>query len=251
MASQQFQNAYQISPILLTGGVAASYPGGQLPIVNLLQPGNFGGLGGLALDDPLDEFFAQFIPLPGSKLISNKYGQYPFANQSVAANALIVDPLNISLLMLCPVREGGYPQKQSIITALRATLTQHGQMGGSYTVMTPAFPYTDCVLLDLTDVSGGEDKQVQHTYRWDFWRPLITLTQAAAAYGSLINKIDSGLPTDGMTSGPSNTIGFPPSGATPSSTPSAQNLPGAINTGNANPFGAGNANVPFSQSPLQ
>ena len=31
----------------------------------------------------------------------------------------------------------------------------------------------------------------------------------------------------------------------------AQNLPGAVNTGTANPFAAGNANAPFSQSPLQ
>src|ERR1700680_1822169 len=89
-----FKLTYELSPIILTGGIANFMPGGMLPIIALTEPLNFiGGIlsGGGDLD--LDDFFAHFVPLPGSGLVSQEFGEYPFANQAVAANAVIRKPL--------------------------------------------------------------------------------------------------------------------------------------------------------------
>ena len=96
-----FRMAYELSPIIFTNGIASQI-GGALPIILITQALSFieGALsGGSDLD--LDDFFAHFQPLPGSKLASNQYAQVPFANQAVAANARIKQPTSISLRMIC------------------------------------------------------------------------------------------------------------------------------------------------------
>src|SRR5687767_5118560 len=140
-----FRLAYEISPIYLTGGVAGNVPGATVPIISYTEGGGFSQIIRAGEGADLDSFFAHYMPLPGSKLISNAIGQYPFANQSVAANALITSPLNISLMMICPSRNAGdYSRRQAVITSLIRTLEAHNLAGGTYTIATPSFLYTDC-----------------------------------------------------------------------------------------------------------
>jgi hypothetical protein len=227
----QFKITYEISPIILTGGIATNLPGGMLPIVSLTESNNFpDGLLSGGDDLGLDDFFAHFVPLPGSKLASNQFGQYPFANQAVAANARIKQPLTISMRMICPVKDdGGYATKQTIIQSLQATLAQHDAMGGTYTVMTPSFPYVNCVLLEMTDTSNGASAQAQNTYQFDFWQPLLTLQDAQQAQNNLMSQISAGTPINGMPSwsGLSPTVGNPASLGAIGTIPAASGAGGA------------------------
>lgn len=231
MGLSDFQLSYEISPIILTGGSSSSVPGGGTPIVSLLQPGSFsGGLPSSGAQDDLNSYFARFVVLPGSTLIENAVGQYPFANQAVAGNAIIAQPLKVSLLMLCPVRDNGYSQKLSTITALKSSLDDHINQGGTFTVATPAYLYPNLLLLNITDVTDGESKQVQMAYQWNFYKPLLTLDDAAAAQNNLMNKISGGTPVDGdppQWSGTPPTVGNPASGASPSVVPAASGLVGS------------------------
>src|SRR5271154_619703 len=88
-----YKLAFQLSPIVLTGGIATNIPGGMLPILALTQPLQFlSGLLSGGEDIELDDFFANFHPMAGSTLLENDYGNYPFANQAVAANSGIAQP---------------------------------------------------------------------------------------------------------------------------------------------------------------
>lgn len=199
--------AFQKSPILLTHGIAASLPGQILPIIALTEATNF--LTGLLTGGPdidLDNYFANFEPMPGSTLISNQIAMYPFANQAIAANAIIAQPLTVAMKMIVPAQAnanniltqltatGGYPIKLAIMTALQKAFALHVGMGGTFSVITPGFIYTECILTTMRDVSVGESKQVQHTYQLDFVQPLVTLAAAQTAFNSLIQKLTSGLP---------------------------------------------------------
>ena len=229
-----FKLASQISPIILVGGIASAIPGGALPIISVSNALNFaGGLLGGGADLGLDDFFANFQPLPGSTLVEQKIGMYTFANQAVAANAVIRDPLTISMLMVCPSNaSNGYTAKLAAMTALQSTLQQHNNSGGTYTIMTPAFVYTNCVMTSMSDVSHAESKQVQNAYRLDFVQPLVSLAQAQAAQNSMMSKISNGVPTDGALSGLSPTVDSPQSLAAPSVVSSASSASGlTINSG--------------------
>jgi len=210
-------------------------PGGILPIIALTETLNFpAGIlsGGSDLLD-LDDFFATFVPLPGSTLIDNKYGQFPFANQQVAANAVITQPLVISYRMICPAQnELGYPLKLATMTALQASLAQHGVSGGTYICATPSFFYTNCVMLGMRDTSDSRSQQAQNTYQLDFWQPLLTLQSALQAQNNLMSQVTGQTPvpaTDGAVSwsGLSPTTGNPASIAGPSVIPAAAPLAGA------------------------
>src|SRR5579862_4171588 len=109
-----FKLSFEISPIILTGGVAGFIPGGMLPIVAITEALNFadGLLSGGDELSSLDDFFAHFVPLPGATMLEQRIGEYPFANQAVAANATIALPTTISVRMVCPAREdSGYATK--------------------------------------------------------------------------------------------------------------------------------------------
>lgn len=235
-----YKLAYQLSPIIFTGqnsGITASIPGGMLPIIAITQALNFttGLLSGPANLD-LDDFFANFQPLPGSTLIKNQIGTYPFANQTVAANAIITQPLNISLMMLVPVRDtGGYFTKTATMLLLQKAFYQHNAGGGTYTIMTPSYFYTNCVMLAMSDVSSSTTKQAQMAYQLDFYQPLLTLTAALAAQSGLMNKLTNGLQTDGSTSGIGTTVGnTSPPGAAGATSPASSNLPGTGVSGYSN-----------------
>lgn len=195
-----FQLGYELSPIILTQGIASAIPGQMLPIIAITQAANF-TLSLLNGESPIDpnSFFGRFRVLPGGTLIDNEVGDYPFANQSVAANAIIAKPLNVSLLMASPVNQsGGYTSKLITFSALKAALDKHNQSGGTYTVATPAFLYTNCLLVGLRDVSNPASQQMQNAWQFDFVKPLLTLEQASTAtqkLNNLMKSITDGLPT--------------------------------------------------------
>jgi len=188
-AIAQYDLAFQVSPIILVGGIASSAQGGALPIVFLY--GQLALLNG-GTTDP-NAFFARYVPLPGSTLINNQVGMYPFANQAVAANAIIVQPLTLSMLMIAPVNQpGGYLSKLSTFTSLQNSLANHIVAAGTFSIATPAFIYTNLLLTGMTDVTHSENQQQQIEWQLDFIQPLLTLQGAAAAQNNLMSKISSG-----------------------------------------------------------
>lgn len=219
--------SFQVSPIILVGGIAAGTLGGMLPIISLT--GQAAALvqgiatGGITSD----AFFAKFLPIPGSTIISNAVGTYPFANQQVAANAIIQQPLNISLEMIAPVKErGGYLTKLAIFTALQSSLLAHNNAGGTYNIATPAYIYTNCLMTGMTDITSGETNQKQVKWQLDFVQPLITQQQATSAYNSLMGKAASGQQiTSPQWSGQGIAAGTPAQGAAQN----VGNLAGAVN----------------------
>jgi hypothetical protein len=234
-AAAAWKLTYQISPIILTNGIAGAIPGGMLPLVSITEAANFltGLLSGGDITD-LDQYFAHFNPLPGGSLISQDVGHYPFANQATAANAVITKPLRISMHMTCPAKgPGGYISKLVTMTALKAVLDAHNSSGGTYTVATPFFFYTDCLLLELHDVTPGGSIQPQREWQWDFEKPLLTQQQATQALNNLMSQIDGGLPTGNAWSGLSPTVNQPPSLAT------SGVVPAAGDTGGSNVAGFG------------
>jgi hypothetical protein len=182
---------FEISPIILKDGLAKQLPGKMLPIVTILQAGSLvTGLLGGEINLGLNDYFCHFMPLPGSTLIQNQVGMYPFANIDVAANAIIKQPLNVSLLMQCPVnKEAGFISKFMTISALKGALEYHNSLGGSYIVSTPSCILEDCLLISLEDASSGESLQAQNAWRWDFLKPLVSMSDALNAQSSLMGKL--------------------------------------------------------------
>lgn len=244
--STLFALGFQKSPIILVGGLAQDIPGQMLPIISITEgvslitgiiSGNF--------PTSLDDFFADFTVIPSGKLITQQIGHYPFANQAVAANAVIAQPLTLSVRMDCPARGGGdYVTKLAVLTALQAALSAHNASGGLYTIATPSFIYTNCILTDLTDISGNGSAQVQYQWQFDFEQPLVTLPAAQQAYSALLNKIGGGTQISGFPSwsSPSISAASPITGAA-AGVAGAQNLVG-IPAGIAAPV------VAVTQSPL-
>ncbi|OYY59030.1 hypothetical protein [Polynucleobacter sp. 39-46-10] len=193
MANSAFRDAYdlafQVSPIILTGG-SYSFP---FPIIALT--GQLASLGqGIATSGfSLDSFYARFLPIPGGTVINNQIATYPFANQQVAANAIIESPKNISLRMIAPVRDtAGYLTKLAIFTALRNSLNNHNNAGGTYTVATPAYIYQNCVMTAMTDITSEQTSQKQIEWQIDFIQPLISTQDANAAFSAQMAKLSGG-----------------------------------------------------------
>jgi len=241
LGQELFKLSFQISPVILVNGVASQIPGQMLPIVALTQAADFtaGLLNGVNTLTSLDDYFAHWKPLPGTTLVSNQIGSFPFANQNVAANAIVAQPLNISLQMSCPVQhEGGYTAKLATLTVLQQTLTQHNALGGTYSIATPGQIFANCILLQVRDISAGESKQVQHTWQFDFVQPLVTINQATQVLNTLMDKISGGLPTGikPVWSGPSALTGAAVAGSP--ALPGITNLDGTFAaTGGSNAYG--------------
>lgn len=224
-AELAWKMTFQLSPIIFTGGIAGQIPGGGLPIILITESLSFvGGILGGGTNIDTDSFFANFQPLPGGKLASNDYARVPFANQQIAANARIKQPLTLSMRMICPARgPGGYGIKLATMSALQSVVGQHAALGGTYTVATPSFFYSNMLLNDIVDTSLGASSQAQNTYEWQFWQPLLTLQDAQNAQNNLMNQITGGVAV-GQT--PSWT-GLPPTTGNPSSLGSVGTLPAA------------------------
>lgn len=221
MSNSVFRGIYdlgfQVSPIVLTSGIASAMPGNSLPIITL-----FAGLlgtaqnvlttGGLSLQD----FPWRFLPVPGSAAINQTVATYPFANRQIAANATVEQPRSVSMRMISPVQsKGGYITKLPAFTSLQTALNKHNNLGGTYTVVMPSLIYTDCLLLSVTDATPDSSKQKQIMWKWDFMQPLVTTQQIQSAQSGLINIISGGGKLTNPTwSSPANSINNAIQGAT-------------------------------------
>ena len=191
---------YQVSPITLSGGLFSGAPGGDMSIaaltgaVSLIQ----GAITNQGIS--LNDFPIRFMVVPGGMLINNSVATYPFANQYVAGNANIFQPLPVALVMIAPVNDiAGYLTKQSLLSGIQNTFQSHILAGGTFDIMTPASNYYDCLLTTMSDITGGDTKQQQIIWQLDFVKPLITQQQAQAAMGTLLQKISNGSPVTSPT----------------------------------------------------
>lgn len=178
--------AFQSSPILLTNGILSGLPGLALPIIAITEAINFplGLLTGGNVD--LEKFYATFEVLPGASVIDQEIGRYPFANQAIAANAVIAQPLQLSYRMVAPAQERfGMFTKLAIMTALIEALKRHNQSGGTYICLTPSYIYVNCVMRAMRSTPTGRTVQPQDAWQLDFEKPLITLSDADAAMNGL------------------------------------------------------------------
>lgn len=243
-----FKQLFEINAIFLSGGISSQITGGITSLMSYLQNNLLsGGVTGPADSLDLDKYFAHFSPMPGAALVNNQIGTYPFANQATAANAIITMPLNISVMMVCPVRNPGeYLRKSGIMSALKATLDNHNISGGTYVIATPSYFYTDCVMTGLRDASSGETTQSQYRWQFDFVKPLVSQQDAQQVQNSLMMKLGSGARVDVNAaggfdfSGPQAAVGLPQSGisanAIPTTTPSL-----GSGTGGTDVLGVANA----------
>lgn len=188
-----FKIAFELSPIIFTGGLFEDFPTYGFPIMALTEAVNFpfGALSGSDFSD-LDRFFAHFQVLPGSTLIQQDVGTYPFANAAVAGNAVITKPLQVSMLMICPMQNKvGWAQKLATITGLKYAFEQHNARGGTYTVLTPSYTYINCVMRGMHDASSQLTKQIQNTYQIDFEKPLLTESDLTSVLNGVARTINN------------------------------------------------------------
>lgn len=204
-ARSQYDQTYQISPIILVGGLFSSSPGGMMPVSSLMPAGEAGSDASPTV---------RFVPVPGATAVSNTVATYPFANRYVAGNAVVRNPKNVSLLMIAPVNSvGGYQSKQSAFMALQGTFEAHTAAGGTYHVITPSYPYLNSVMTSMTDVTSGGGYQQQIQWQIDFVQPLITQQQATAAYNGMMSMISGGQQvTSSSWSSAASTSGTPVNG---------------------------------------
>jgi len=236
-ARSVYDLSFQVSPIIFHNGIASGMPGNLLPVIALtgqvaaLAQGALSGIingSGLSLDD----FYARYLPIPGGTVINQALGAYPFANQSVAANAIITQPKNISLMMIAPVRDmGGYLTKLALFTSLVTSFETHNQSGGTYHIATPSFIYTDCIMQGMTDITSGDTKQKQIMWQLDFAKPLVTMNDAAAAFSKQISALSGGQQI--VSSAVSATTG-----AVASATQGITGMAGSVNTFLSSPISA-------------
>ncbi|MGK0739976.1 hypothetical protein ACSFCX_06530 [Yokenella regensburgei] len=195
-----YKLGFEISPVILCDGIAQEIPGGMLPIVALTQSASFvTGLldGAIELTD-LDKYFCHWSAATGTTMVDYDIGRYPFANQKVAANALLAQPLRVSMLMSAPVNENtGAMTKLVTLSALQSVLQGHANLGGTFVVATPAVIYSNCILRTVRDVTGSNEALPQRQWLWEFEQPLITESEAALATNNYLKNIDDGNKTTG------------------------------------------------------
>ncbi|EBZ2217779.1 hypothetical protein AH580_19125 [Salmonella enterica subsp. enterica serovar Montevideo] len=199
---QAFKLAFEVSPILLVDGIASKIPGGVMPIAVLTE--GLSIVNGLLHGEIRTRSMAAFTPMAGTTLIQQEISNLNFYNQVTAANATIRKPNRVVMQMIRPAstEDGGYATKGMTFTALKMALDMHNQYGGCYTVMTPSFIYTRCLMRSFVDTSGfsEQNKQVQHTWQLEFEQPLSSVEQTVTTLASVLNKFDKGIPEDGPLS---------------------------------------------------
>lgn len=198
VAMTAFKLAYEISPIMLVGGIAKKVPDGMLPIAVFTEGLSLAaglltsGLSGVG-------FTTHFNVMAGSTLIVQDVAEYPFYDMATAANAVVSRPNRISMQMIRPANtvNAQYPLKILTFTALKMALDYHNANGGSYTILTPAYIYTGCVMNSMIDMSGFSDsnKQVQHTWQLEFSQPLLQQNALEQIMGTMMDKFNSAMPS--------------------------------------------------------
>lgn len=215
--------SFELSPIIFVDGIASNMPNKRMPIIQLTEnltaqsaqaTGIVSGIGSdigyaqnalnpLSPDQSLDKAFASFVVVSGGSLQENQIATYPFANMRTAANAVIGQPLHISLKMEVHARkQGSMLEKLARMTALKNAFETHNFSGGSYIIMTPAFVYQNCLMTAIKDVSKSvivTNTQVE--WQLDFIQPLVATEDAAATYNTLMSRIAVG---SKMTAAPTN-----------------------------------------------
>jgi hypothetical protein len=245
MAISDYRLSYEISPIMLVGGIAGT---NMLPLINILSSQNFSQ--GVLSSASGDDYFGHFRVLPGHSLMENEVALYPLANQSVAA--IITDPLRVSLEMIAPANDQTtVAAKLAIMTSLKSSLDNHTALGGWYNVSTPSYIYQGCLLTSLTEGTEEDDgSQVQIRWIWNFMQPLLTAEAAQAAQNQGMSKISSKTQNSGDPPGSAHittAIGQPSSNITPQIVPAAS---GSIGS-NVAPSGAAHGTPsPGSVSPI-
>jgi len=198
--SAAFTLSYEISPIILTNGLASFSPLG-LPLVAITEAlstayttNPFKLISGQGITIPSQPFFT-WRPLPGSTLWKSDIAEFPFYTNRIAANSQLQQPLNVSMLGHCPAgKDSPFGVKIATMTALQSVIQNHINAGGTFTVLTPSYIYTDCLLTSMTDVSTGETNQAQVTWQLDFTQPLITFPSGLGALNDVMTAL-----TDGAT----------------------------------------------------
>ncbi|WP_421015993.1 hypothetical protein [Klebsiella michiganensis] len=214
---EMYKLGFEISPVILCGGIAQAIPGGMLPIVALTQSASFvtGLLGGAINLTDLDKYFCHWRPAQGATMVDYEIARYPFANQVVAANALLAQPLRVSLVMEAPVNQNtGAMTKLVTMSALQSVLQAHSNLGGTFVVATPSVIYSNCILRTVKDITAGNDALPQRSWMWDFEQPLITETGAEQAVNNFLNKIGAGdMITEPSWTNTANALGNTPLGS--------------------------------------
>lgn len=190
-----YKLGFEISPVILCDGISQGIPGGMLPIVAITQSASFvsGLLGGSAQLTDMDKYFCHWRASQGGTMIDYDIGRYPFANQAVAANALLAQPLRIPMLMDAPVNDNtGAMTKLVTLSALQMVLQAHANLGGTFIVATPGLIYSGCILRTVRDVTSGSEPVPQRQWLWDFEQPLVTNSAAEQATNNYLSKIDVG-----------------------------------------------------------
>lgn len=186
-ARSAYDAVFQTSPIILNGGLFSSALGGVMALSGLVST----VVNDLTGTDALPT--VRYVPIPGATVINNTVATYPFANKFVAGNAVIRNPKNVSLMMIAPVNSvGGYLLKMATFMALQSTFEAHTAAGGTFHVFTPSYPYFDCLMTGMTDVTSGEGHQQQIMWQIDFVQPLVTQQQAQTAFNGMLSMISGG-----------------------------------------------------------
>lgn len=123
-----FSLAFEISPIILNGGIAKNIPGNSLPIAVFTE--SLSIVNGVLSGDVSAS--TKFHPMAGTTLIQQDIGNYNFFNQITAANAIISKPNRIIMQMVTPANTKGnkYTHKAITFGALKVALDTHNQAGG-------------------------------------------------------------------------------------------------------------------------
>jgi hypothetical protein len=185
-ARNEFEFKHVLCPILLKNGLAEKLPDKLMPIVQLTQQQGY----------PLTPagYFAHFKVVQGSTFMQSTVASYPFANSATAGNAIVEQPINVSLLMYCPASAINRTESRAqTMTNLISSLNSHKAQGGLFVVYTPLFIYDNCVLVAMRDASEGEHSAMQNGVILDFQRPMImTMDEADTAQNTLMSKLSKG-----------------------------------------------------------
>lgn len=214
--SSAFYYAYEASPIFLTGGIVNSMidqAGGVTESasafnlfgtsVNWVQGVSNLGIPIVAItetltvlgniDIPAQPLFT-FRPLPGGSIWKSEVAEMPFFTNQIAAVSQVQQPLNISLVSYCPAnKDTTFALKLATFEALRWVIQQHVNNGGTFTVATPSYLYTDCLLTNIVDISDGTSNQSQVAWQWDFVQPLLTFPDLTSQLNKIIGSVSSGI----------------------------------------------------------